>query len=639
MRRGAALLAVLGLAAAAFRPAAAAAPEMPARMIETPMLADDVAAGKLPPVEERIPEEPEVVDLSSPGLSPGVPGGDLRTLMGRSRDVRRMVVYGYARLVGYDRDFEIEPDILKSVDVEDGRIFTLHLRKGHKWSDGQPFTAEDFRFWWEDFANDPVVSKGGPPVVMLVDGKKPKFEVLDETTVRYTWAKPNPFFLPALAGAAPLYIYKPAHYLKQFHKKYADPLKLLAAVSEHSQRNWVALLYEMGRQYRNENPDLPTLEPWVLTTRPPSDRYIFVRNPYYHRIDAQGHQLPYIDRWIMGIANSSLIPAKVGAGDSDLQAQALAFNNMPFLKDAEKRNGFSVRLWRTARGSHVALYPNLNATDPMWGPLVRNAEFRRALSLAIDRDDINQSIYFGMALETGNALLPASPLYDRADASRWARYDPDEANRILDSLGLDARDEDGIRLLPDGTPMDLIVETTGGGMEQSDVLQLVSEHFEEVGIRMHVRVLQRETFRNRVFSGATVMSVWSGLENGIPNADTPPTELAPTSQMQYQWPRWGQYYETGGKAGTPIDLAAGEELSDLNAAWLRTADRAKRREIWRTMLDIYTNQVFSIGIVAGVPQPVVVNDRLRNVPVEGIFNWNPGAHFGVYRPDTFWFAP
>ncbi|MCG8511903.1 MAG: ABC transporter substrate-binding protein, partial [Rhodospirillales bacterium] len=288
-------------------------------LTETPYFESKVATGELPPVAERVPETPSVEEMKFDGQTLGRHGGDLRTLMGRSKDTKRMVVYGYARLVGYDREFNLVPDILKSFDVEEGRVFTLKLRKGHKWSDGHPFTAEDFRFYWEDFATDKTVSAGGPPVIMLVDGEAPKFEVIDETTVRYSWSKPNPFFLPALAGAAPLYIYRPAHYMKQFHQKHVGADVLEAAVKQFKQRNWVSLLYNMGRQYRNNNPDLPSLQPWVLRTKPPSDRFIFERNPYYHRVDAEGRQLPYIDRWIMGIASPKLIPAKVGTGDSDLQ--------------------------------------------------------------------------------------------------------------------------------------------------------------------------------------------------------------------------------------------------------------------------------------------------------------------------------
>jgi len=148
--------------------------------------------------------------------------------------------------------------------------------------------------------------------------------------------------------------------------------------------------------------------------------------------------------------------------------------------------------------------------------------------------------------------------------------------------------------------------------------------------------MQREVFRNRVYSGEALMSVWGGLENGLPTADTSPSELAPTLQEQLQWPMWGQYVETGGVTGEPVDLPEAAELARLNEQWLLAADRGERERIWQRMLAIHADQVFTIGIVAGVPQPVVVSRRLHNVPAEGIYNWDPGAHFGIYRPDTFW---
>jgi len=609
--------------------------ETPLRLfVETPSLVAQVRAGKMPPVAERLPDDPELADMT--GKRIGRPGGDLHTLMGSSSDTKRMVVYGYARLVVYDRDFDIVPDLLKSYEVKEGRIFTLHLRKGHKWSDGYPFTAEDFRYYWEDFATDPRVSKSGPPVILRVDGELPRFEVLDETTVRYSWSKPNPYFLPALAGAAPLYLYRPAHYMKRFHLTYTDPETLHERVEEHRQRNWVALQYNMGRQYRNNNPDLPSLQPWVLKTRPPSDRYIFERNPFYHRIDPNGRQLPYIDRWIVGMAAPALIPAKAGTGDTDLQAYGLPFSNITFLKEGERRNGYTVHLWRTASGSEMALYPNLNTIDPVWRPLVRNADFRRALSLGINRSDINQTVYFGMAVEGNNTVLPESPLYRRDYTTRWATYDPEQANKLLDGLGLAHRNEEGLRLLANGEPMELVVETASNDLEQSDVLYLLGESWRKLGIKLHVRVLERETFRNRIFSGSTVMCIWSGMDNGVPSADFPPNDLAPTSQIQYQWPKWGQYVETRGRAGTPIDLEPAKRLAELDQDWMAATDRDEKTRIWQEMLEINADQVFTIGTVAGVPQPVVVSDRLHNVPEKGLFNWDPGAHFGIYRPDTFW---
>ena len=163
-----------------------------AAYVEPPALAEQVKAGRLPPVDKRLPQKPLVVTLGEAGTSIGKYGGTLNTLGGRSRDTRLFTIYGYARLVGYDRHLSIVPDILESLEVQEGRIFTLHLRKGHRWSDGHPFTADDFRYYWEDVANNRELSPSGPPRDLLVDGEPPKFEVLDESTVRYTWSKPNP---------------------------------------------------------------------------------------------------------------------------------------------------------------------------------------------------------------------------------------------------------------------------------------------------------------------------------------------------------------------------------------------------------------------------------------------------------------
>jgi peptide/nickel transport system substrate-binding protein len=184
--------------------------------------------------------------------------------------------------------------------------------------------------------------------------------------------------------------------------------------------------------------------------------------------------------------------------------------------------------------------------------------------------------------------------------------------------------------------LDLIVETAGEDPSQVDILQLIRDTWQKVGIKLHIKPEQREVLRNRVFAGTAVLSVWSGIENALPKADTSPHELAPTSQYQLCWPKWGLYYETDGVAGVPVDIDAAKELVRLNEAWDVEDDTAERTKIWERMLTIRAEQVFTIGTVQGVPQPVVISNRLRNVPKEGIYNWDPGAHFGVYRPDTFW---
>jgi peptide/nickel transport system substrate-binding protein len=623
LRRGIAALLLILLASTA--PAAA-------ELRETPLFAPLVAGGTLPAVAQRVPGTPAVADTGSIGR----PGGELRLLMASPKDTRLMVVYGYARLVAYTPSLQIVPDILERVDIEEGRIFTLHLRPGHKWSDGQPFTAEDFRYWFEDVASNKELSATGLPVALLPHGEPPRFEVIDKETVRYSWDRPNPLFLPALAGPSPLFNYCPAHYLKKFHKKYADKEKLAELVKKAGVRNWASLHNKRDSMYHNDNPDLPTLQPWVLKTKLPADQIVFERNPYYYRIDKSGQQLPYIDRVVYSIASSKIIPAKTGAGESDLQARYLSFDDYTFLKAGEARNGYKVLLWRTGPGSQLALYPNLNVDDAVWRGLLRDVRFRRALSLAVDRHEINQAIYFGLAIEGQNTLLPASPLYRPQYRSAWAAYDPAEANRLLDLIGL-KRGSDGMRQLPDGRPADIVIEDSGESRDKTDVSELIRDSWRKIGIRLFTRPMQLTLFRRRVFSGQTLMSIDKGIENGLATADMSPWELAPTSQQQLEWPKWGQYVETKGTAGEPPDLPSAVRLKQLYHSWLDAADGDKRAGIWHEMLKIWADEVYSIGTVAGVQQPVVVSQRLRNVPERGMYNWEPGAQFGMYKPDTFWF--
>jgi peptide/nickel transport system substrate-binding protein len=604
---------------------------------ESPELAEAVRAGLLPTVDQRVPVDPSVVPLDADGLTAGEYGGQLRMLVSQPKDTRLMIVYGYARLIGYDPQWNLIPDLLARLDVDEGRIFTLHLRKGHRWSDGHPFTAEDFRFFWEDIANNAELSSSGPERFLLVDGRPPGFQVIDETTVRYTWERPNPFFLPALAGARPEYIYAPSHYLKSLHPRYRDRSELKEMASKEGQRNWTGLFNLKGQQYHNDNPDLPTLEPWKLVTKPPSSRFLFARNPFYHRVDGDGRQLPYIDTVALTVVSPRLIPVKSAAGEADLQARGLSFENYTILKQGESRNGFHVRLWRSARGAELALYPNLNVEDAQWRSLLRDARFRRALSLATDRREVNQVIYFGLALEGNDTVLPESPLYRPEYAERWARFDLVEANRLLDEIGLTQRGGDGIRLMPDGRPLQVIVETAGEEPSQIAILQLMTETWREAGVRLFYKPEQRDVLRNRVFAGQTLISVWYGLENALPTPATPPNELAPTSQQQLCWPKWGLHFESSGRGGEPVDDLPAAELLRLYEIWTRSTDPAEKATLWHKMLAIRTENVFSIGTVRKVPQPVIVNDRLRNVPVEAIYNWEPGAFFGVYHPDTFWF--
>ena len=195
-----------------------------------------------------------------------------------------------------------------------------------------------------------------------------------------------------------------------------------------------------------------------------------------------------------------------------------------------------------------------------------------------------------------------------------------------------------MRLLPDGRRAEIVIETAGEDTEQVDILELLHDTWFEIGIKIFTRPSQREVFRTRVFAGETMMATWFGVDNGIVSADMSPGEFTPTRQIQYQWPKWGQYFETDGKAGEEIDMAAPRELFELYGQWQVARSTEARTKIWRRILDIHADQVFTIGIVCCTKQPVVVTNRLRNVPREGVYAWDPGAFFGIYLPDTFYFA-
>lgn len=587
----------------------------------------------------RLPAEPLVVDLKAQGRLPGKPGGVLRMLMSKEKDVRLLNTWGYARLVGWTPRLELKPDLLKAIEVKDGRVFTLRLRAGHKWSDGAPFTSEDFRYFWEDVATNKELNPGGPPVDLLNGGEAPKVEVLDAVTVRYSWTKSNAWFLAALAQAREPYIYRPAHYLKQFHAKYAKADELKQTVDGAKARSWAALHNQKDSIDDNDNPDMPTLQPWVVTTAMPANRFVFKRNPHFHRVDAAGVQLPYIDQIEIAITDSGLVSAKTAAGDSDLQARGLSFADMTVLKANEGKGKYKVVAWPIAKGSHVALYPNLNANDPAWRKLMRDGKFRRALSLGINRADINKALFFGMAAEGNNTVLQASPLFKREHLTANAGHDPKTANALLDELGLTARNGEGTRLMADKRPLELVVETAGEAKEETDVLQLIAQHYKAIGIKLVVKPSDRTVMRNRAYSGDAVMTARSGWDTGIPTADTSPFELAPTRQDNLIWPKWGNHYETKGAAGEAVDLPAAQELLKLDASWNGAKAPAERKAVWEKMLAIHAEQQFIIGTVSGVMQPIAVSRRLKNVPEKGVFSWDPGAQFGMYRMDEFWFEP
>ena len=482
----------------------------------------------------------------------GSPGGELRMLMAGPKDTRMMVVYGYARLVGYTPSLEIRAGHPQIGRCRGQSGIYLAFAQGAQ------------------MVGRAALYLGGFPLLVRGRGAEQltcrrracrcrccrrargrEFEVLDETTVRYTWAHAEPALSAGSRRAEPaLHLSRRLIISSNSTRNMPKKRRWRLWSSKAKQRNWAALHNKLDTMYRNDNPDLPSLEPWMLKTKPPAERFIFERNPYYYRVDKEGHQLPYIDRVILSIADSKIIPAKTGAGESDLQARYLRFDNYTFLKASEQRNDYKVRLWRTGPGSQLALYPNLNVTDEVWRGLVRDVRFRRALSLAVDRHEINQVIYFGLAIEGQNTVLPQSPLYRApSTVTAWAQFDLDEANRLLDRdrarqarrrrhapAARRAADRDHRR---EFGRIDRAI-----GRARADPRFLAARRDQAVRQAVAADLVPR-----RVFSGETMMSIDKGIENGLATAAMSPWEFAPTSQQQLEWPKWGQYHRDQGHGG------------------------------------------------------------------------------------------
>jgi peptide/nickel transport system substrate-binding protein len=605
---------------------------------ESSYLLKMVESGDLPRIENRVPSDPLVVDLRAKNRELGSQGGTLRTMITRSKDTRQMVVYGYSRLVIYDESYTLKPDLLAGYENDGDKKFTFHLRKGHKWSDGEPFDAEDFEYWWEHVANNIELMPSGPPEFLRIEGELPTVTFPDKHTVIYEWSNPNPQFLQTLAQARPPFIFRPAHYLNSFHIEYANMEDLEGMMKEKKVRSWASLHNKNDNMYKFDNIALPTLQPWIIGPESTKNRRVFVRNPYYHRLDRNGVQLPYIDEVVMSVVGAGLVAAKSNAGEVDLQARGLSFKDISILKKGEKDNGkYKTLLWANGVASQIAIYPNLNFADPIWREILRDVRFRRALSLSIDRRMINRALYFGLAVEGAMTVLPTSPFYNPANRAAWAQYDIDLANTLLDEMGFDQRRPDGIRLLPDGRPLQVVVETAGERQEVENALQVTTDTWRDIGVKLVLRPLDRDILRSRVDTGVSMAAVWFGWDNGIPQAYTSPAYLAPRQQEFFAWPKWGQYFLTNGKSGEKVDMPIPQKLLDLSLAWDRATTDHIRSEIWKEMLSIHADQVYGISVLAETPQPIVVSNRLRNVPEKAIWAWDPGAHFGIHRMDEFYF--
>lgn len=602
---------------------------------EAPMFARLVKEGKLPPVDKRLPPSPAVV---KPIDRPGRYGGTWRRAYTGLSDLvgaRRIL---YEPLVRWSPDYKILPNLAEKWDIDsDGKTFTFYLRKGVRWSDGKPFTADDIMFYFDDILFNKELTSSIPKWVAPA-GHPPKVTKIDDYTIRFEFSDPYGLFLEQLAcphGTA--LVTKPKHYLKQFHKKYADPEKLKALMEEKNVSSWVRLFQDASslRHALFVSTKMPSLCAWVTTVPAPAKRFIMERNPYYWKVDTKGNQLPYIDRIAHDLqAESQTILLKAIAGEIDFQGRRLGGMQNSVLLLASLSQGNYKLVPKVATASvGLLMAPNLNHKDPVMRKILSDPRFRKALSHAVNRKEINKIVYRGKGFPRQAAPLKESEFYSPTYEKAYIQYDAPKAEKLLDEMGL-KKGEDGRRMRPDGKPLQIALDVMVRIQSWVDTAEIIASSLNNLGVETDVKSETMELFRQRTQSASHDIALWPG--DGGMECLLEPRWYFPYSSESLNAPLYAKWFQSGGTKGEePPPVIKG--LMDTYNQIVETVDSEKKKELFAKIIAANEQNLWVIGLVHDPPDFYVVAPNMYNVPKRDFQSWtypNPGP----VHPEQFFFG-
>ena len=621
--------------------AAAPAGAQGGKYSEAPALAEQVKAGKLPSVDKRLPESPLVVPAVE---RPGQYGGVWRRGFLGPADANNYVRVVYDALVRFSPDgAKIEPKIAAGWDSsKDFKVWTIKLRKGARWSDGAPFTADDIVFWHKDVLLNKDLTPSIPAWMRNGDGTAASVEKVDAHTVRFTYKQPSTLFLTALAnqdgGDRTYAAFLPAHYLKKFHLAYAKKDDLDKAVQTAGFKTWTELF--AARNAPPENPERPTMAAWVPVTRASDQVFTLRRNPYFVGVDAAGNQLPYLDEIrFTFFADVQALNLAAIAGDLDMQERHIQMTNYPIFKENEKSGKYRVITWPTFGGADAVIAFNQSyKADTDLAKLMAAQNFRIALSYALNRDQIKESVFLGLGEPRQGVPAPWHPYFPGdAYAKKYTQYRPDEANKMLDALGLTKRDGNGIRLMANGKPVTMELSVVPAFAAWPDVAQLVAKDWEKVGVKVVVQIRERALHFKMREANELQTEMWNEDTTAFPftgNAKVDPRN----SPILTLGPLFGQWVRSQGKDGMepPAPIKKIMELVDT----ARMTGPEQQVKAAQELFRIWADQVYEIGTVGLTPMVqgvVVAGAKFRNVPTTLGNDW-PLRSPGNARTEQFFLA-
>jgi len=585
---------------------------------EPPMLRTKVAAGEILSVEQRLPEEPQVIEpLEEVGRYGGTmhligvyPGGEME---GTSRNMATMT-YDCSRII---------PCVAKGWNLSgDYKTLSLYLRKGMKWSDGEPFTVDDVLFWYEDVILNDELTPTKPK--KWCPGEEPmKARKVDDYTVQFEFSIPYPTAIETLPSMPASY---PKHYLKKYHIKYNPDADKIA--KQEGYDSWWQCIQSHYQQEAGQPYDLniPVNAPWVLKKRDAAQNTYWERNPYYWRVDTAGNQLPYIDKVMqMSVATPEVVGLKTMSGEVDCNRGYLTFSDFPVYKKNEKAGGYKVYLVPTVDSATALSYSfNYNHKDPVLKKIFNDVRFKQATSFAINREEISKTVFYGKTRPWTAPVASNWTGFEDWMGTYCAEYDPQRANKLLDEMGLEWDKDHQYRLRPDGK-----------------IVELIKEYWKDIGIKLIAKQVTEDLLMERMGAGEHDLCFWNAdgcseilARSNYPIRLMPPWHWADIPMGGAEWRRW---YDTNGKEGEepPEEI---KRIFNLVDEWLATSstEEEKYRKLTSELISLNVKGLYLVGTVEACAYPSIIKNGLRNVRRgEALFAWR--GTYGFYMMEQFFF--
>ncbi len=625
-------------AADAAKPADAAAAAPADGALEAPSLAAQVTAGTLPPLEERLPKDPFVVgpgvllsETSMPDWTPGQykDGSVLRTahsVANWAPDV--FVMLNEPALSAPDLGVQdIRGNVLKEFEVaEDNKVFTFHMREGLKWSDGVPVTTKDVAFTWNDIYGSDKLTPSGLKARFRVGnsptGEPGVLKIVDDYTFTISFPASYGGFLRNLViegwnGYTELI--NPAHVMEKWHINYATLDDLKADLEKNNLKDeWWTLFGLKWCQNWDATNDrcigYPTVNPWISVASDSPSTKIFERNPYYYKVDTEGKQLPYIDKIIsQQVEDVEAVNLKVVTGEIDFLRESTGLVKMPLYKENEEKAGFNTVLLDMHVDSST-LFLNQTFDDPVWQQVAQDVRFRQALSMAMNRDEIIESVYYGFA---------GYPLASVGEAN--SKYDVAAANALLDEVGMKEKDADGFRMGPDGKPFSILVEHGAHAPDLEPISELLAEQMKEIGINFQIKRIDSQLWGQRNDANELQATIfWAHDQNG--DNDRLMGNFGLIGRL------WNTWFTSGGKEGSEPPAWITEALDRNKTRWEAVAGSEEYNKLSEEGHAWQQANLPQITIVEGVKYAMIANKNLRNVPAGGF------AIACNFAGEQLWFA-